>query len=47
MRANGADVEAGERSLQGLLDAVSAQEIVLTEDQWRQLRDWDTPSDVG
>jgi molybdopterin-guanine dinucleotide biosynthesis protein A len=37
----------GERSLQGLLDAVGAREMVLTEDQWRQLRDWDTPSDVG
>jgi molybdopterin-guanine dinucleotide biosynthesis protein A len=37
----------GERSLQGLLDAVGARELVLTEDEWRQLRDWDTPSDVG
>jgi molybdopterin-guanine dinucleotide biosynthesis protein A len=37
----------GERSLQGLLDAVGAREMVLTEDEWRQLRDWDTPSDVG
>jgi molybdopterin-guanine dinucleotide biosynthesis protein A len=36
-----------ERSLQGLLDAVGARELVLTEDEWRQLRDWDTPSDVG
>jgi molybdopterin-guanine dinucleotide biosynthesis protein A len=35
----------GERSLQGLLDTVRAQELPLTEDDWRQLRDWDTPSD--
>jgi molybdopterin-guanine dinucleotide biosynthesis protein A len=37
----------GEQSLQGLLDAVGARELVLTADAWRQLRDWDTPSDVG
>jgi len=37
----------GELSLQGLLDAVGTREMVLTEDEWRQLRDWDTPSDVG
>jgi molybdopterin-guanine dinucleotide biosynthesis protein A len=37
----------GERSLQGLLDGVRARELVLTEDDWLQLRDWDSPSDVG
>ena len=37
----------GERSLQGLLDAVSARELVLKEEEWRELRDWDTPSDLG
>ncbi|HTQ41679.1 MAG TPA: NTP transferase domain-containing protein [Polyangiaceae bacterium] len=37
----------GERSLQGLLDAVGAREMALSQDEWHQLRDWDTPSDVG
>lgn len=34
-----------QRSLQGLLDAVDARELPLTEAEWLQLRDWDTPSD--
>lgn len=34
-----------ERSLQGLLDALGARELPITEAEWSQLRDWDTPSD--
>lgn len=37
----------GQRSLQGLLDDVRAQELPLTDVEWRQLRDWDTPSDCS
>ena len=34
-----------QHSLQGLLDAVAARELPLTDAEWRQLRDWDTPAD--
>jgi molybdopterin-guanine dinucleotide biosynthesis protein A len=37
----------GQRSLQGLLDAVGAQELPVSEEEWPHLRDWDTPSDRG
>jgi molybdopterin-guanine dinucleotide biosynthesis protein A len=37
----------GQRSLQGLLDAVGAQELPVSEEEWPRLRDWDTPSDRG
>ena len=47
LSAASARASRGELSLQGLLDAVGAREMPLTEDEWRQLRDWDTPSDVG
>jgi molybdopterin-guanine dinucleotide biosynthesis protein A len=47
LSAASARASRGERSLQGLLDAVGAREMVLTVDEWRQLRDWDKPSDVG
>jgi molybdenum cofactor guanylyltransferase len=38
---------AGRHSLQALLDAVSAQELVLTPDEHAELRDWDTPEDAS
>jgi molybdopterin-guanine dinucleotide biosynthesis protein A len=37
---------AGSRSLQRLLDALAAVELPVTDDEARELRDWDTPEDV-
>jgi molybdopterin-guanine dinucleotide biosynthesis protein A len=37
---------AGRRSLQALLDAVTAQELALTSSEHAELRDWDTPEDA-
>jgi molybdopterin-guanine dinucleotide biosynthesis protein A len=36
----------GERSLQGLLDEVGAEELPLTKEESAQIRDWDCPGDV-
>jgi molybdopterin-guanine dinucleotide biosynthesis protein A len=38
---------AGERALFGVLDELDAEPLVLTEDELAELRDWDTPDDVG
>ncbi|MBN8614689.1 MAG: molybdenum cofactor guanylyltransferase [Deltaproteobacteria bacterium] len=42
-----ARLTARELSLQGLLDASSATELVLDDDERAQLIDWDSPSDRG
>jgi molybdenum cofactor guanylyltransferase len=41
-----ARLEAGSLALQGLLDAIGARELALTEGEQRELRDWDTPGDL-
>jgi molybdopterin-guanine dinucleotide biosynthesis protein A len=41
-----ANAEAGRRSLQALLDRAGVDELVLTDDESAELRDWDTPDDV-
>ncbi len=38
--------DAGRRSLQGLLDELGATELPLSDDERRQLDDWDTPEDM-
>lgn len=40
-------VERGVRSLQALLDALACDELALSDDEARELRDWDTPEDVA
>jgi molybdenum cofactor guanylyltransferase len=37
---------AGQYSLQGLLVAAGAEELVLAAEEWAELRDWDSPEDV-
>jgi molybdopterin-guanine dinucleotide biosynthesis protein A len=37
---------SGRRSLFGVLDAVGAEQLVLSEDELAELRDWDVPSDL-
>lgn len=37
----------GMTSLQGVMDACGARELDLTQEDWAELRDWDTPSDLG
>jgi molybdopterin-guanine dinucleotide biosynthesis protein A len=41
-----AKLEAGERSLRVVLDAVETHELPLSAEERRSLRDWDTPQDV-
>lgn len=41
-----ARAERGQLSLQGLLDAVGAAELVLDDPEWQTLHDWDSPQDV-
>jgi molybdopterin-guanine dinucleotide biosynthesis protein A len=36
----------GSRSLFGVLDAVGAEQLVLSDDELAELRDWDVPADV-
>ena len=39
-------IEAGERSLRAILDAVGAEELPLSPAERSALRDWDTPEDL-
>ncbi len=41
-----AKLDAGERSLRAVLDAVDARELPLSPDERRALRDWDHPGDI-
>lgn len=38
---------SGKRSLFGVLDAVDAEPLPLTDDELAELRDWDVPADAG
>lgn len=37
----------GMTALQGLMDACGAQELDVAPEDWAELRDWDTPGDLG
>ena len=41
-----AKLQAGDRSLRAVLDAVGARELPLSRDEQRALRDWDSPEDI-
>ena len=42
-----AHADARRGSLQALLDAVSAEELAMTDAAYAELRDWDAPEDMA